>query len=386
MEKLTIGVDVRPLAFPGTGNARYLAHMLEELMRQRPDWDWIFLSNRGVHPVYAELVQKSSVQLEVDGDGWNKYGPYWIHRRLPQVLRELQPTIFWGTLAMLPYNYRKRVPLPAVVNFHDLNAFVQPKTMVRWNRWQHRLLDEHTIENASQIMCLSKTTGHDILRILPRADARRLVVVYPGCEIPRVEPKRPDAPVGDLKDFILCVGTIEPRKNHRTLIDAYIQARAADRELPPLVLCGGPGWGRASERLFERLKSGRDQKNGIYFLASPPDSELRWCYQNASMLANPSLHEGFGLPVLEAQFLGLPTLISDIPVFREIGGDARFAPVKDIEAWSTTILQMSAQIRRGEMPAPRVDKQFWTWRKRAELLAQVFERAANDPLHTLLGV
>ncbi len=386
MDSITIGVDVRPLAFPGTGNARYLAHMLEELMRLRPHWDWIFFSNRGVHPLYAALVQKSSVRLEVDAEGAGRYGPVWLHRRLPALLEELKPTLFWATLAMLPFQYRKRVPLPAVVNFHDLNAFVRPDTMVRWNRWQHRLLDEHTIENASRVLCLSKTTGYDILRNFPRTDPRRLIVVYPGCEIPDIEEIAPAGVVGAKKDFWLCVGTIEPRKNQQTLIDAYLAARQANGELPDLVFCGQKGWGSRSERLFRRLKSGRDEKRGIFFLEKPSDGCLRWCYRNASLLLNPSLHEGFGLPVLEGRSLGLPAIISDIAVFREIGGDSRYVPPLDTAAWSAALLEAHEEWRRGSLVRPGMDHAFWSWPTRAKLLASVFEVTASDPLHTLLGV
>lgn len=375
-----IAVDARPLAFPATGNATYLHRMLSHLMPLRPEANWLLLSHRGLHPTFADVVNRPRVELNVDQSPFAKAGPAWMHVRLPQILNEAQPDLFWATLAMLPLGYRTRCSIPAIVNFHDLNSVRAPETMPAWKRLQHQILDHRTLKAADQILCLSKTTRADIQAAFPDLPRERLSVVYPGAELTAGETAAPDGVVGTLTGFILCVGTLEPRKNQKTLLDGYLAARSrADASrLPPLVFVGRRGW---DEELYRRLSSGELESQSIYYLENASNPELQWCYEQAAFVTLPSLHEGFGLPVIEAFQLGRPVLLSDIPIFREVGANSRFVQTTSVRDWSDALLDYSARLhpRNGQTPlrAPDFDADFWSHTNRARVLSEIMDRVLN---------
>ncbi len=373
-----ICVDARPLIYPSNGNARYLHQMLKELIRLRPDREWILLSHRALHNDYLQLLQMPEVSLNVETGFSGMLGPLWLNLRLPALLREYRAHLFWGTLAMLPLFYSRRSSVPAMVNFHDLNAFVAPETMTPANRWQHRLLDGHTLAHCERILCLSETTRQDILRHFPSLDSRRLEVVYPGATRPTLQTTPPAGGVSRLASFILAVSTLEPRKNFHSLLKGYRNAREKAKDLLPLVLVGRKGWGDSS--LYEELKSGRLEREGIYYLENATGAVLQWCYEQAAFLAFPSIHEGFGLPILEARQWKKPLLLSDIPVFREVGGESRFVPPLDVEGWSEGILDYDGLYRSNKLrPAP-FDDDFWTWENRAAHLSKIIDTMLGERL------
>ncbi|MCI8510950.1 MAG: glycosyltransferase family 4 protein [Lachnospiraceae bacterium] len=117
--------------------------------------------------------------------------------------------------------------------------------------------------------------------------------------------------------YILCVGTIEPRKNHRLLLEAY-DGGLADMGID-LVFAGRIGWN--VEDIKERIEKHPRKAQGLYLLESPNDAAIHYLYQNAFLVAFPTFEEGFGLPVIEAIERGSVVIASDIPVLREVGGD-----------------------------------------------------------------
>lgn len=119
------------------------------------------------------------------------------------------------------------------------------------------------------------------------------------------------------KPFILMVGTIEPRKNHKLLLDAY------DKGLKELgyniILAGYMGWDM--EDFADRLHNHPDYGKGVYHFEGLDDDAISYLYQQAKFLAFCSYTEGFGLPIIEAIQRGTPVIASDIPVSREVAGD-----------------------------------------------------------------
>jgi len=378
-QNITVALDARPLIVPGNGNARYLEQMLASLFLIRPAWKWVLFSHKKLHPDYAELLSHHQLRLIT---GSRLPGPLWIHLTLPSLLQNYKHDVFWGTLAMLPLGYGRRAEAPAAVNFHDLNAFVAPESMVRWNAWQHRLTNERTLREARTILCLSGATAQDIRRVFPESRNKRMVVVYPGAEMRSESPQRPPPPVGNLRDFIFCVGTLEPRKNQITLVSAYLKARGTV-DLPPLLLAGKKGWG--NDDLYQKLSTGVYSERQIYFLEQPDDGQLAWCYDQAAFVAQPSLHEGFGLPILEAMHHKKVLLLSDIAVFREVGQGNVFIPPLDVDAWARNLADFSVLSRTGQLRPRALDPLYWSWKKRAEILAQALEITASPQPGSLSG-
>lgn len=116
--------------------------------------------------------------------------------------------------------------------------------------------------------------------------------------------------------FILCVGTLEPRKNHKVVLDAY------DKKLASLginlIFAGRRGW--SVDELLTRIDSHPRKNNGFYFLEGENDATINYLYQNAWAVVFPTFDEGFGLPLVEALLHGSVSVASDIPVMHEVGG------------------------------------------------------------------
>lgn len=367
---MQIAVDARPLAFPGNGNARYLEGMLTELFKSPAGSKahWQLLSHRGIDSSYTGLVARNNVELVIEASILPRIGPIWLHTGMVQMLKRIQPDLFWGTLGLLPRNLKKKIDIPAILNIHDLNAFSAPETMVRWNRMQHRMFAEASIQAADTVMCLSDTTRKDILRTFPGTDPNKLKVVYPGIHSTRIEPVRPSMLPFYSEEFFLSVGTVEPRKNYKTLIQAYIAARRENPYLYPLVIAGRKGWGLGPETTA--LVNGELKNQGIHFLEGPEEKELNWLYEKCHAAFFPSLHEGFGLPVLEAQQNGKLTIVSDIEIFREVAPDARFVEANNVDAWKQELQSLYG--KKSPKGTPFQSK-FWKWSNRAKDLAEIIQ-------------
>jgi glycosyltransferase involved in cell wall biosynthesis len=135
---------------------------------------------------------------------------------------------------------------------------------------------------------------------------------------------------------VLAVGTLQPRKNLKVLIDAWCEA---DRSGAKLVLVGGEDKIFSEAGLAQRLDS-------IILTGRVSDSELVWYYRNALAFFSPSLYEGFGVPALEALKFRCPLYLSNIPVYREIfDGAAVFLDPKELGDWSAA---MAAALRKRE--------------------------------------
>jgi glycosyltransferase involved in cell wall biosynthesis len=134
------------------------------------------------------------------------------------------------------------------------------------------------------------------------------------------------------EQFVIFVGTVEPRKNLAVLVDAWDAAA----DLPPLVVVGGSGWGEQEH--LRRLAASR-----VHFIDYVPPQRLAPLVARASLLVLPSRDEGFGIPPLEALACGVPVVVSDLPVLREVLGEhARYVSPDDVEGWISAVSQVVA--------------------------------------------
>ncbi|HXT22464.1 MAG TPA: glycosyltransferase family 1 protein, partial [Thermoanaerobaculia bacterium] len=160
------------------------------------------------------------------------------------------------------------------------------------------------------------------------------------------------------------VGTLEPRKNLPLLLEAWRQVSRRS-PAPPLVLCGRWGW--HSGDLARAVERGAGE-GWLVHLGYVAPEQLAALYRGARLLALPSLYEGFGLPIVEAFAAGVPVVASDLPVLREVAGEAAlFAPPENVDAWAAALARLLADdglradlAARGRARAERFD-----WRRSA---------------------
>jgi glycosyltransferase involved in cell wall biosynthesis len=215
-----------------------------------------------------------------------------------------------------------------IYTIHDLVPLRLPYTTLDNKRQTYRLLRK-IAEDADHIITVSENSKQDIVQLLG-IDEDRVTNTYEAVEFPRGLAERSDNLVAeqlrgsyglDLQDYLLFYGALEPKKNVRRLIDAYLLS-AVDI---PLVITGAVGWANKAEaKMLAEFRSGRPAQGTrpIYHYEYVSVPMLVTLIRGARAVVFPSLYEGFGLPVLEAMLLGTPVLTSRASSLPEIAGDA----------------------------------------------------------------
>jgi len=170
----------------------------------------------------------------------------------------------------------------------------------------------------------------------------------------------------------LIVSTVEPRKNHAYLLDAFDLLWHRDKDVGLLII-GRRGW--KVEKLIKRISNHPKFGKNLFFREDIGDSELQYCYSKARALVFPSIAEGFGLPIIEALNNGLPVIASDIPVHREVGKNyIGYCDIHDPESLATLITGIEEKGFCDEVPLVTDDHGWISWEESSLML---FEACAN---------
>lgn len=221
-----------------------------------------------------------------------------------------------------PAHYAPRFsPTTTVVTIHDLSYFYFPQEFLKKDLFQLKNWTEYSVKKAVKIIAVSKTTKKDLLKFYHIAD-KKVEVIYNGFSRKKLIDYHSCKNFKSLflrsKKFFLSVGTIQPRKNYETLIDAF---NLLLKEKPEyyLIIVGKKGW--LYEKIFNKVHQ-LGLNNKIIFTGYLKDEELSYLYQKATSFVFPSLYEGFGIPLLEAMNFGCPVISSFSSCLPEIGGEA----------------------------------------------------------------
>jgi glycosyltransferase involved in cell wall biosynthesis len=170
----------------------------------------------------------------------------------------------------------------------------------------------------------------------------------------------------------LIVSTIEIRKSHELVLNAFEVLWSKGYEVE-LTFVGRPGW--KVDGFLQRLNTHQYINQKLFWLSDLPDEQLTEVYKSASALINASLGEGYGLPLIEATFHGLPLIVRDIPVFREIAGDgAWYFDSNDHEDLADSIISWIFDYGNKKIrPVSKIE--IATWRDTCEELLDIFSRA-----------
>jgi len=254
---------------------------------------------------------------------------------------------------------------PAAIFVYDLAFRLRPAEVP----WQQRVylgsILRPALEQAAAVLVISEKTGADLLDCYPIAGlAKKLTVVPLGFSTAAAAGP---LPAGLEPGFILAVGTIEPRKNYPRLLAAY-RAMRARTDAPPLVIAGRAGW--AYGDTLDRIRS----EPGVRYLGHVDEATLAALYENAAVLAFPSLYEGFGLPLLEAMARGVPAVAGAVGAMPELAGDAAvLVDPENVDAIASgleTLLSDSA-LRKRLGAAGKQRAAGFTWRRSADLTRNV---------------
>jgi glycosyltransferase involved in cell wall biosynthesis len=289
---VNVAFDVTPLRLTRAGTARYIRNLRERL---------------DVQPVAFGTSARASVLVR---ELW------WYPVRLSALRSHdvLHCTTYYGPL---------RPRIPTVVTVHDLGVFRHPEAFPRWTRAYVPLVVPHVLRAAARIIAVSEFTASELETLLHVRRDR--IVVVPNA-VDEIFTSEGPAAEGE---YVLAVGTLEPRKN----LERALQA--AQRVGLSLRIAGAAGWGGVEAR-------------GATWLGEIDDAELARQYRGAQCVVYPSLYEGFGIPVLEAMACGVPVVTSAGGATEEVAdGAAVLVNPLDVEAIAAGIDE--AMARRGEL-------------------------------------
>lgn len=313
------------------------------------------LKNRSGIGVYTyELAKRLQAykELELKGDIFNFLGrnnltddlkyldfekntcklfPYGVYRRIWHMAPIKYNTIF-NREAEVTHFFNFIVPpriKGKVVNtIHDLTFEFYPETMDKKNLKRLRTDIGYSIERADKIVTISQCSKRDIVETL-NVDERKIEIIYPGVNADYFSQTYTEETLRQVKakyqlpdEYILYMGTLEPRKNIPSIIEAFYQLKKdGDQSVQKvkLVLAGKKGW--LFEGIFNKVKAlGLEEE--VIFTDYVAEEDKGVIYRLAKVFVFPSLYEGFGIPVLEAMASSTPVITSNVSSLPEVAGNA----------------------------------------------------------------
>ena len=293
------------------GISRYFANILQG-MKQVPDFSYklgvLYCKN---HYIQSEpQLLNNSLGRAVIGRGKETEKAYNLNRMYCKYLLKKGDFDVFHPTYYEPY-FIGSTSKPTVVTIHDMTYEKLPEYF-----WAHDTLTHEkrlNVERADKIIAISQTTKNDLLKYL-EVDPDKITVVYHGIDLETPLITKPVA--GLPEQYLLFVGDRSGYKNFYLFINAFNEL---SHKYPHLrvVLTGGGGLGIAEKECLRRLGV-EDKVSHV----NVTDEELSYLYEQALLFVYPSLHEGFGLPILEAFKASCPMVLSDTPCFREIATEA----------------------------------------------------------------
>lgn len=315
---MKIAVDARNLVPRLTGIGRYVLEISQRLAASDHDLK-LYLPDQPS----TDLRGLTGAQIEIGKFPGAAARTLWGQTVLPRLARRDGVDVFWGPAHRLPVGLSKSIP--RVLTIHDLVWIKAAATMQARTLMGERLFLVSSLMQADIIVTVSDSTAADIRARFPKLMAP-IVTVYPGANsLPPAGNERLADHDGVLakhkidKPFALFVGTLEPRKNLIALLKAYASLDAKTQSKCLLVIAGGKGWG-GQDLETEVAAAGIGQH--VRMLGYVNELELAALYARCLFLTMPSVYEGFGLPIVEANAFGAPALTANLSSMPEIGGEA----------------------------------------------------------------
>ncbi|MEE2665149.1 MAG: glycosyltransferase family 1 protein [Myxococcota bacterium] len=363
------------------GGFTYLVNIVPELARQAPDDRFrILLSDQKL----ANSIQPAP-NVEID-----YLGPLGLADRFrftyaeaARLARDWNTDLYFSASDWLPPN----AECPTVVALRNPNIFTLGKGQGLTGAQRLRLRALNAVARTSaatadRVMFVSEDSAGWIGDAIGAPEAKR-AVVHHGIDsaLWQAEPRR--AAVHD-RPYILSVSSIYPYKNYVRLIEAYTEIARRNPELPDLVIVGDEQDAAASQAMWQARDAAGEYSEWIHILGEVPYADIRQYYRNASLFVFPSYLETFGHPLLEAMAAEVPLVAADIPVFREVAGDAAFFA----DPLSTSSLARAMEdglYRQGAaetlVKRGRERLQHFTWRRSASTLLALFDDVLDEDRH-----
>ncbi len=350
---MRVALDATPLTLTSGGLARYTAELSRALADRYPEDDFVLLSDQPF-----TMPEPHGVNLRAGGRPRNALERRWWLWGGERAMQRERSHLFHGTNFEVPY-----LPLrPSVVTVHDLSPWLDPDWHHEADRVRRRTPALVGLRVATMVITPTQSVRAGVIERF-RVPASCVVAVPHGAADVFRPVAAPPAMVA-ATPYFLYVGTLEPRKNLRVMIDAWREVRR--KHGVDLVLAG-----RKRED-FNELPA----EPGLQVLGEVSDTDLARLYSGALALVYPSHYEGFGLPVLEAMQCGACVLISKDAALGEVAGEAGVA-LDGARAWTEAMCAVASNPEwRGQQRAKSLARaREFSWARTAQLTYDVYREA-----------
>ena len=359
---------------PGrTGVGYYSEHLLRHLALEASDEELMVVSNRPI-----ETTAPLPGRVRVVAAPWRVPRMVWMQTLAPLALLYGEVDIAHFTNGMVPF----ASPVPTVVTIHDMSLTLYPRFHPPRRVLLNRPLVHVAALRADAVITVSESAKRDMVQLY-NLDPARVHVIHEA-PAPSFRPVRDPAELDRVRRryglgdrIILYVGTIEPRKNLPTLLDAFARRRRVG-DLSHQLVCAGPyGWlSRGIDAWIERSKVA----HAITLTGYVPFDDLPALYSLAEMFVFPSVYEGFGLPVVEAMACGVPVITGRTAALAEVaGGASASVDHLDAEALADAMVALarSRDYRRDLAVRGIARARTFSWSRAARQTLAVYRLAAK---------
>ena len=373
---MKIGFDAKRAFSNAVGLGNFSRNTITALARHYPD-DQYFLYHPGnSKPLF--VTPDNLIEVKPKQFWWKTLKNTWRSFHISKLMREHELDVYHGLSHELPAGIEK-TGIKMVVSIHDLIYIRYPEYFqkIDWNIYNLKF--RHACRVANRIHAISEQTKQDLIKYIAVPD-EKIEVIYESVN-PVYFEKVDDATKQKVREkylipdkFLLNVGTVEPRKNLMALLKGMLSAEIG----LPLVVVGQPTSYQIKIQTF--IEDNQDRLE-VMFLSGITDSELAALYQLAEVMIYPSVFEGFGLPVAEAQASGCPVITSNTGSLPEAGGDAALYihPGKPEGIGQALMTILSNQdLRESMISKGNINAQRFTPANFAKQLNQLYKKLLND--------
>lgn len=315
---MRIGIDASALVKEASGIGLWIINVLNNIMKIDNENEYFLFTYDDIK-IPFEL--KENWQIVYYGGEKKKQIRYLTH--MPKLLREYKIDVFVGTRHYLPPFNKNKVKYLAIV--HDLIPLYMPELFTKEHKLRFRIFTDICKHQAHEVVAVSEATKRDVMKYM-KIDEKHIHVVYEAANSTFTTERNEESIKETMErynidsKYVLCLSTVEPRKNMLRTIKAYEQCILKNNLPYKLVIVGGSGWNNGE--IYDYVQQSEDLKKHVIFTGYVSNQDVANIYSNASLFIYASLCEGFGLPILEAMQCGIPVITSNISSMPEVAGDA----------------------------------------------------------------
>ena len=384
-KNMKIGIDIRNIGKGRTGDEVVFFNLvknLQEIVREEKQEEGDFL-------LFTDIADKSKLkEIEKDlgitkGDGFkiislpskNKF--VWNFWTLPNYLRKYPVDIF-HTQYITPFFVSRKTKI--VTTLHDVSFRVHKEFIKKTDLFFLNILIPLSIRRADKVIAVSQFTKDEIVKYY--AVNPEKVAVVRNSVADNFKRKLSNEELAEVKkkynlpdEFVMYLGTLQPRKNIALLAEAYARIK---KDVPgvKLVLVGNRKSHNFDQKIDEVIKKEKLQED-VIFPGYVDEKDKPAIFRLAKIFAFLSLYEGFGIPILEAMSQDVPVLASDIPVLREVGGNGcSFAPAENLDEISKKMynLIIDNNLRDELILSGKGQLEKFSWMKSAQKMLEIYQK------------